>query len=260
MPGDLDLIRKAAVEGGEVALKARRRGLTIDYKSADNTPVTDADLAVDLFLKDALLGARPDYGWLSEETVDDPSRLAESLLFVVDPIDGTRAFMNGKPWFTVCIAVVRDGRPVAAVVHAPELGETYEAVLGGGARLNGAPIRASQTDDLAGCAMIGDARLFSERAWAEPWPAMRIESRNSVAYRMALVASGAADATVALSPKSDWDIAAADLIVLEAGGLVTDHRGEQFRYNQPVPRQPSLVCGAPAVHPLLLARVRSRNA
>lgn len=259
MTEELDLIRNAAIDAGEVALKARRDGLSIQYKSADNSPVTDADMAVDRLLKDELLGARPNYGWLSEETVDDLARLAQPVLFVVDPIDGTRAYMNNKPWFAVCIAIVQDGRPVAGVVHAPELGETYEAVLGGGARLNGEPIRASAIDDLAGCAMIGDARMFTEEAWAEPWPQMRIESRNSVAYRMALVASGKADATVALTPKSDWDIAAADLIVSEAGGCVTDHQGEQFSYNRRVPRHPALVCGAPAVHPLLLARVRART-
>lgn len=144
---------------------------------------------------------------------------------------------------------------MAAVVHAPELGETYEAAAGHGARLNGAPIQVSHTAAIEGCAMLGDARMFKSPQWPEPWPSMRVEARNSIAYRMALVASGAFDAAIALSPKGDWDLAAADLIVAEAGGLATDHLGRPFLYNQPVPRQPSLVCAGPTMHVLLLQRV-----
>lgn len=252
---DLALIVDAALEAGRVALKARAAGLTVEYKSADNSPVTNGDLEVDRLLKDALLGARPNYGWLSEETVDDPSRLAQPLLFVVDPIDGTRAYVEGKAWFTVCIAVVRDGRPVAAVVHAPELGDTYAAVAGGGATRNGEAIAPSDADALDGCAMVADTRLFAPERWPRAWPRMRIENRNSLALRMALVAAGAFDAALSLGAKSDWDLAAADLIATEAGALATDHAGRPFRYNRPVPRQPSLVCAGPRVHALLLERL-----
>jgi myo-inositol-1(or 4)-monophosphatase len=252
---DLKLICDAAEEAGRLALKARKAGLKVEYKSADNSPVTNADLEVDRLLKDALLGARPNYGWLSEETVDDPSRLGQPLLFVVDPIDGTRAYVDGKPWFTVCIAVVRDGRPVASVVHAPELEQTYAAVRGEGARLNGKAIGPSQTGILDGCAMVADARMFAPERWPRAWPQMRIESRNSLALRMCLVAAGEFDAALSLGPKSDWDLAAADLIATEAGALATDHAGRTFRYNQPVPRQPSLVCAGAKVHALLLERL-----
>lgn len=252
---DLKLIADAAQEAGLLALRARAAGLTVEYKSADNSPVTNGDLAVDHFLKDALLGARPNYGWLSEETVDDPSRLAQPLLFVVDPIDGTRAYVKGEAWFTVCIAVVRDGRPVAAVVHAPEIGDTYTATAGGGALRNGKPIRPSSTDILDGCAMVADTRLFAPERWPRAWPPMRIENRNSLALRMALVAAGEFDAALSLGKTSDWDLAAADLIATEAGALATDHAGRAFRYNQPVPRQPSLVCAGPKVHALLLERL-----
>jgi myo-inositol-1(or 4)-monophosphatase len=252
--GDLDLIREAALQGGRMALKGRAGGLKI-WSKPGGSPVTDADLAVDDYLRTTLLAARPDYGWLSEETADDPARLTKTRVFVVDPIDGTAAYLKGKAWFTVCIAVVEDGRPICAVVHAPELDETYEAVLGQGARLNGAPIHVSQTRSLEGAAMLGDARMFTDPRWPRPWPPMQVTSRNSIAYRMALVASGGYDAAVALSAKNDWDLAAADLIATEAGACVTDHHGRPFVYNRPVPQQPSLLCAGATLHRLILERV-----
>jgi myo-inositol-1(or 4)-monophosphatase len=251
---DLDLIRAAALEAGRLALEARAEGLKI-WSKPGGSPVTDADIAVDTLLKLRLKGARPNYGWLSEETVDDPARLDLRRLFVVDPIDGTAAYLKNKPWFTVCIAVVEDGQPVTAVVHAPELGETYEATLGGGARLNGAPIAPSDRIELEGCAMLGDARMFADQRWPTPWPAMRVESRNSIAYRMVQVACGAFDAALALTPKNDWDLAAADLICREAGACVGDHLGRPFVYNRPAPIQRSLLCAAPGLCQLILTHL-----
>lgn len=251
---DLDLIRGAALEAGRLALEARADGLKI-WSKPGGSPVTDADLAVDTLLKLRLLNARPNYGWLSEETADDPARLAIPRLFLVDPIDGTAAYIRNKPWFTVCIAVVEAGRPTVAVVHAPELGETYEATLGGGARLNGQPISPSDRTELEGAALLGDPRMFTDPRWPTPWPPMRVESRNSIAYRMVLVASGAFDAALALTPKNDWDLAAADLILSEAGAHISDHLGRPFTYNQPAPQQRSLLCAAPGLSELILQRV-----
>jgi myo-inositol-1(or 4)-monophosphatase len=218
--------------------------------------VTNADLAADALLKSRLMAARPDYGWLSEETVDDPARLASRRLFVVDPIDGTRAFAKGDPWWTVCVAVVEGSRPIAGVVFAPQLDEIYAAAHGSGATLNGAPIRVSNACVIEGCGMIGDPRLFRSERWADPWPTMRVEQRNSTAYRMCLVASGAADAAMTFGSKHDWDLAAADLIASEAGAYVGDHAGVPFAYNRVIPAQPSLVCAAPGLAPLILDRVR----
>ena len=250
---DLELIADAAEEAGALALKLFKAGLNIE-KKPDGTPVTDADLAVDAFLTERLRAARPDYAWLSEETADNTDRLSARRVFIVDPIDGTRAYMRGKPWWAVCIAVVRDGAPVAGVVHAAALGERYEAAAGAGATLNGRPIHASRTDRLEGARMLVDAAMFAHPAWREPWPAMTIESRNAVAYRMALVASGAFDAAVALSAKSEWDIAAAALIAAEAGAVVSDHKGASFAFNTPKARARSLICAAPGVYPLILAK------
>ena len=252
---DLDLIVDAAREAGELAGVLRRRGLEIQYKAGDSTPVTNADLAADALLTKRLRAARPDYGWLSEETADDPDRLTRKRLFVVDPIDGTRAFLNDKPWWAVSIAVVEGHRPTAGVVFAPQLAETYAATAGGGATLNGRPIRASDATVIEGAGMVADPRLFTLVHWPSPWPPMRVEQRNSTAYRMCVVASGAFDAAITLVQKHDWDLAAADLVATEAGCFVGDHTGAAFVYNRARPLQANLICAAPGLAPLILERV-----
>ena len=253
---DLELIRAAALEAGVLAMGYSERGEVRTWSKAGGSPVTNADIAVDTLLKQRLLEARPGYGWLSEETTDDEARLAARRVFVVDPIDGTIAFMKGRPWWAVCIAVVEDGAPVAGALYAPAVGEMYDALAGGGARLNGAPVMSSGRAALEGSALLADARTLRRPDWPQPWPEdMRIESRNSVAYRMALVASGAFDAVVALSSKCDWDLAAADLIAREAGAVSTDHLGRPFAYNLPSARKRSLVCAPPVLHRLILERV-----
>jgi myo-inositol-1(or 4)-monophosphatase len=252
---DLALIVEAAHAAGRLAASLREAGLSVELKDGAS-PVTNADLAADALLKETLQRARPDYGWLSEETADDRSRLAARRVFVVDPIDGTRAFLAGEPFWTVCVAVVEDGRPLAGVVVAPQLAESYAAAAGAGATLNGQLIRASGAGVLEGCGMIAHPRMFQHEEWPEPWPAMNVSRRNSTAYRLCLVASGAADATVTFAAKHDWDLAAAEVIATEAGGYVGDHMGRAFVYNAPIPVQPSLVCAAPALAPLILDRVR----
>lgn len=250
---DLELLRAAALEAGALALVMRDKGLKITSKSG-GSPVTDADLAVDALLRERLLADRPDYGWLSEETSDTPERLGRSRIFVADPIDGTAAYMKNRPWWCVALAVVEDGRPIAAIIHAPALNETFEAVRGGGARLNGQPIFASEVDTLEDASVLANASLLNGPEWREPWPPMRFDKRNSIAYRMALVAAGAFDAAIALTPKWDWDVAAGALIAEEAGARVSDHQGGGWVFNRPDPRQASLVCAAPALHPLILQR------
>lgn len=250
---DAELIRDAALEAGELAEARLRRGLKVKYKTG-GSPVTDADLAVDAFLTERLRAARPDYGWLSEETVDDPARLEAQRLFVVDPIDGTRAFAKNKPFWAVCIGVVSGSKVETGVVHAPALNETFEAVRGGPAVRNGEPVAASSTSVLENARILGDARMFAHPSWPTPWPSMRVESRNSIAYRMCLVADGRHDAAVALNIKHDWDVAAASLIAEAAGAIVTDHKGRNYVFNKPSPNQASLVCAAPGLHRLILER------
>src|ERR1700743_1661614 len=152
--------------------------------------------------------------------------------------------MKGRPHFTVCVAVVRGDRPIVGAVYNPMLDEFYAATDGGGATLNDKTIHVSSRDALEGCKMLGDRTMFVHPAWNEapsrPWPPMEIETRNSIAYRMVLVASGAFDATLALSAKRDWDMAAADLIVREAGGIVTTQDGHIPPHNGDQATQPPL--------------------
>lgn len=240
---DLALLESAVREAGGIA----RQFFGTDYKrwsKAGGSPVTEADLAVDKFLRERLLAARPGYGWLSEESTDNPARLTKRQVFVVDPIDGTIAFLKSRPHFTICAAIVTDERPGAGAVYNPMSDELYSAREGGGARRNGQPIHVSARAALEGCAMLGDRTQLS----VAPWPAMHVQNRNSVALRMALVADGSADAAVSLSAKRDWDLAAADIIVCEAGGTVTDLCGAPLRYNRPDALQPGLIASGPGMH------------
>jgi myo-inositol-1(or 4)-monophosphatase len=252
---DLALALEAATEAGAVAMRYFGAPMDVRDKSYNN-PVSEADLAIDALLKTRLLAARPDYGWLSEETIDDMSRLSADKVWVIDPIDGTRAFIKAKPHFTVCIGLLDRGKAVVGVVFNPATGEMFEATKGGGARLNGVTMEPSTTDILADCAMLGDPAMFKHPAWPTPWPDMDVVSRNSIAYRMCLVAAGHYDGAIALSAKSDWDLAAAAVIVSEAGAIATTHEGEAFAFDHATPLQKSLVVAGKPLHPLLIERVK----
>lgn len=250
---DYALLKTAAREAGELALTYFRKSIIVKRK-IDGSEVSEADLALDVALKLALHAPRPDYGWLSEETEDDAERLQSSRVWMVDPIDGTNAFLRHVPEWTVSAALVEDGRPVLGAVFNPATGEFFHAMRGKGAFLNDEPIAASEKSTLDGALLIASGGLFKKKIWKEPWPEVKTQWVNSVAYRLALVACGRADATISLSNKSEWDLAAAALLVEEAGGLVTDHHGEAHRYNRPSPRFPSLVASGKALHPLLIER------
>ncbi|MBN9530945.1 MAG: 3'(2'),5'-bisphosphate nucleotidase CysQ [Alphaproteobacteria bacterium] len=245
---DLDLLMAATREGGALALDHFKAGVTPWDKKPDD-PVSEADLAVDRLLHERLQGARSDYGWLSEESVDDPRRLDCARVWVVDPIDGTRAFVARRPEFCVCAALVEQGEPVLAAVFNPATDEFFAAVRGQGATLNGRPIHASGRDDLNAARLLASkSRHFSSPAWQEAAPGASFSYRNSIAYRMVLVAAGRFETAISLTPKSDWDIAAADLIVREAGARATTATGAAFRYNQPRPVHPNVITSGPGVH------------
>jgi myo-inositol-1(or 4)-monophosphatase len=252
---DLKVMRAAANAAGDIARKFFKTDLK-QWDKGKNDPVSEADIAIDQYLQQTLLEARPEYGWLSEETEDDAARLTKSFVWVVDPIDGTRAFLKGKPHFTICIAVVKDGKPQTAVVFNPITQEFFHAIDGAGAYLNGEPIRVSQTKALENCLMLGDEGMFKHPFWERPWPEMQIDTRNSVAYRMVLVAAGQHDAMLALNWKSDWDLAAADLIVREAGGYSTLHTGAELIYNLSEAKHRSIVAAGPALHKRILDRIQ----
>jgi myo-inositol-1(or 4)-monophosphatase len=250
---DRDLLVAAVREAGAIAREGYASASKSWEKSKGN-PVTETDLAVDRFLNERLRAARPDYGWLSEETADTPERLGARRVFIVDPIDGTLAFIKREAEFTVCAAAIEDGAPTAAVIYNPITNEMFAAAQGLGATLNGATIRVSGRSELEGCRMLVARDVISHPAWPTPWPPMDIGKRASIAYRMALVANGTHDAMMALSSKCEWDSAAGALIVIEAGGMATTHAGAALAFNQPQPTHRSLVCAGPALHRAIMAR------
>lgn len=250
---DFRLLKETAQAAGKLAYSYFRKDLAVQLK-LDGTEVSEADLAVDTLLKSMLLGGRPNYGWLSEETEDDPNRLEQRSVWMVDPIDGTNAFVRHIPEWTISAALVQEGKPVLSAVFNPATNEFFHAIRGGGAFLNDAPIKVSRRDMLEGALFIASGGLFKKRIWKEPWPGVESQWVNSVAYRLSLVAAGRADATVSLSAKCEWDLAAGVLLIEEAGGLVTDHHGHAFRFNLPIPRFPSLVAAPPELHAELIKR------
>jgi myo-inositol-1(or 4)-monophosphatase len=250
---DLALLDEAVREAGSIVRKIASAP-SKTWTKPDGSPVTEADLAVNKFLNERLRTARPDYGWLSEESEDDQARLLAKRVFVIDPIDGTVAFVRRRPHFTICAAVVEDGIPVAAAVYNPMLNENFTATKGAGAWLNGQPIRVNDRQDLEGSHVLASKAVFEDPRWN--WPPLEQDNRNSAAYRLVLVASGAFDATISLTAKHDWDVAAAELIVTEAGGVVTTHDGKALRYNRPVPIQASAVGAGPALHRTILEHLK----
>jgi len=252
---DLALLADAARAAGAL-LKSRFGEPVKTWSKGAAGPVTEVDLAVDALLKERLRGARPDYGWLSEETTDTSERLAARRIFIVDPLDGTIAFLKGWPEFCVSIAVAEEGAAVAGVVFNPITDQFFAAWRGGGATCNGAPVSASGADQVEGARMIGSAAFYGDARWPIPWPPVSATKVHALAYRLALIAGGAHDGLVALGFKNDWDLAAGALLVEEAGGRVTDPFGAPFRFNQPLPRQAGAVAAGRSLHPLLIDRVR----
>ena len=252
-----DRLASAVREAGALALHMFR-GRPASWIKGASSPVSEADLAVDALLRERLLAIR-DAGWLSEESEDEPARLQRAEVWVVDPIDGTRAYLAGLAEWVIAAALVRFGRPLVAALYAPVSDELFLSVAGGGATLNGAPIRASTGDQLAGATFSGAKRRLDSLAAVEPRivTAPRIPS---LALRLARVATGALDGTFAAPNSHDWDLAAADLLVHEAGGLVTSLTGESLIYNRPDPVHGALVAAGRARHQLLLGLIRDRLA
>lgn len=255
LEADLALIADAARRAGHLSLHWLAKGAKRWDKSPNN-PVTEADLACNDLLLDVLRGARPDYGWLSEETKDNAADRSQQRVFVVDPIDGTLAFVRGESGFCVSVAVIEEGRPIAGAVYNPNFDALLTARKGGGAQLNGAPVSVTDAPSLA-CGMIGQKDVFA-RANVQHWPEIRLIDAvpNAMAWRLSLVAAGEWDATVALNDKSDWDLAAASLIIEEAGGVVTDRAGRPLVFNRESVIQKGAVAAGAERHPLIMERLR----
>lgn len=229
---DLELITGAAREAGRVALTFFGQSPEVWWKNEGQSPVSAADFAANDVLSKLLRSARPGYGWLSEETDDDPSRLDRDTVFVVDPIDGTRAFIAGKQTWCVSVAVVHRGLPVAGVLVAPALGEEFTAVVDGPALKNGmaVSVRLPQAWDKLRVATAQDMLSGLGRDFRSG--VERVEHIPSLAYRLAMVADGRIDATLVKRNSHDWDLAAADLILARAGGRLVDLDGHDLLYNR----------------------------
>ncbi len=246
LSADADLLVAACREGGEIALSYFRRDPRAWNKDG-GSPVSEADLAVDRHLRTLLTAARPDYGWLSEETADDPDRLGRTRVFVVDPIDGTRAFLRGDIEWTVSLAVVEAGRPIAAALLQPVTGTLWRATVGGGAVRDGAPIAVAGGTDFD-AARISGPRMYLDRPQMREFAFSERRFVPSLALRIALVADGRLDVAYGSGNANDWDLAAADLLVQEAGGRFTVPSGEPPRYNRAVPRHPPLVAASAGLY------------
>jgi myo-inositol-1(or 4)-monophosphatase len=259
---DLDCVAQserlvaALREAGQVAL-ATFRGPLRHWTKGKQSPVCEADIAVNELLQARLLGQTPGYGWLSEETRDDSARMAAPLTWIVDPIDGTRAYIAGRPDWSISAALVADGRPIAAALFAPVSGEMFCAIAGEGAMLNGVPIKVSPGNELDGARVAGPQRYLQHFKAISPGlvPVAKI---HSLALRLSRVAQGQIDVALASANSHDWDLAAADLLVHEAGGAITTLSGQRLIYNQPVPVHGALLAAGGGRHPRLVALVRDR--
>lgn len=252
---DLALLCEAAEEAGRIAARFWRAKPRQWEKGGGAGPVTEADIAVDRMLRGRLLAARPDYGWLSEESEDDPARLGAGRTFIIDPIDGTRAFIAGDKGFAHALAVVEGGRVIAAVVFLPMAGKLYAAARGAGARLNGQPIRASARTELEGASVVAAGHALAAAHWPRGAPRLDRHFRASLAHRICLVADGSFDVTLSFRPVWEWDAAAGCLIALEAGAAATGARGEPPHFNAPTPVIPGLLVAPPILHEAMLARM-----
>ena len=246
---DLTLLIDAARRAGEVA--TQYSGATVGWRDKEDGagPVTEADLAVNRMLEDRLRAARPDYGWLSEETEDDLQRLDLARVFIVDPIDGTRSFMEGSGTWAHALAVAEHGVVKAAVVYLPMRGLLYAAAAGRGATLNDTPIRVSDRARLTGANILGAKPNFRPEFWRDGnVPDVTRSYRPSLAYRLSVVAEGRFDAMLTLRPSWEWDIAAGDLILQEAGATTSNREARPLLFNNAIPKVNGVVAANPALH------------
>lgn len=244
MISDLNLAKEAAVDAGAVILNYYKADYEIKEKGYHN-PVTTADHAADNRIKEILTEACPDYGWLSEETVDSPDRLDKDRVWVVDPLDGTKEFIEGVPNFVVSIALVENGAPIVGVLYNPVTGELFTAAKGEGAFLNGESIHCITKENVADMVIL-NSRSETRRGLWDPYDGTfgELKAIGSVAYKLGLTAAGKADIFASLRPKNEWDICAGNCIINEAGGKLIDLKGNDVIFNQEKTLiEPGLIAG-----------------
>jgi myo-inositol-1(or 4)-monophosphatase len=244
----LDQVISVVRDAGRAILEVRASTELGERDKGSQGPVTLADHAADFLLRDALPQLRP-AAWLSEETADDPVRLDHDQVWIVDPLDGTKEFIAGLPEFAISVGLVNKGRCVLGVIHQPVTGQTWWAEQGGGAYLDGKPVRAEEGHTLLASRSETRGGEFSSMTdWA-------ITPIGSIALKLAYVASGNGSVTISRGPKWEWDVCAGALIVAEAGGQCTDMFGGAFNFNKPHPKVRGVVAGAPNASAVMLAQL-----
>ncbi|APB34698.1 Inositol-phosphate phosphatase [Gloeomargarita lithophora Alchichica-D10] len=249
MVRELAVLESALRQAGAAVCQVVETGLKTTYKTGDD-PLTEADLAANRVLQAALLGAFPTDGWLSEETQDQPQRLGQQRVWVVDPIDGTRELVQGIPEYALSVALVVDGQPCLGGVYNPAQEELFLGQIGAGVTCNGLPVGAGHP--LGAMPVVLASRSEVRRGtWQRFEGQMTIRVVGSIAYKLAQVAAGRADATFSLSPKHEWDVAGGVALVLAAGGVVITAAGQALEFNQMPPLLPSILATTPAAEAIM---------
>ena len=252
---DFSAVIAAVGEAAALAMRPWRDGAIPAAKvweKSKGDPVSEIDLAVDALLKERFAAILPEAAWLSEETVDDPVRLAAQRVWLVDPIDGTRDYIKGRSGWCVSVALVDNGVPVFAVMAAPAQAKLWVAKAGEGVTCNGERLSASARRDFAGSRVPTDALSPVDHDLTI------VEKPNSIAMRMTMVACDRADLVATLRWGHEWDVAAAHLVAQEAGAVVTNALGQPILYNKPEPKDFGLICSAPGIHAAAVARLAER--
>jgi len=244
MNSDLHIAENAAIEAGIIIMNYYKTDYEIRDKGYHN-PVTTADHAADSRLKEILMVARPNYGWLSEETVDSPERLSKDRVWVVDPLDGTKEFIEGVPNFVVSIALVENGDPIVGVLYNPVTKETFTAAKGEGAFLNGKSIFCTAKENVSEMVILNSRSETRRGLWKSYGNTFgELKAIGSVAYKLGLTAAGQADIFASLRPKNEWDICAGNCIINEAGGKLIDLKGNRVIFNREKTLiEPGLIAG-----------------
>ncbi|WP_375281113.1 3'(2'),5'-bisphosphate nucleotidase CysQ [Pseudooctadecabacter sp.] len=252
---DLDLLIAAARQSGDIARGYFNAAPEVWEKSDGQGPVTEADLHVNRQLEADLQAARPDYGWLSEETEDGAARQATDRQFIIDPIDGTRAFIEGSKDWAHSLAIAEEGRIIAGVVYLPMRNALYAAAEGQGATLNGAPITVLDDKPINTATLLTTKPTVDPAHWTAGVPQFKRTFRSSLAFRLALVAEGRFDGMLTFRPTWEWDVAAGSLIVTEASGHATTKDGQAPRFNNQHPQINGMVA-AGGIHPQIMTALK----
>lgn len=242
-------IALAATQAAGTVIRGYYRSVYEAWDKKPDNPITTADLEADALLRERLTAATPDFGWLSEETRDTRERLGRRFLWVVDPLDGTKEFIEGLDQFAVSVALVGDCQPLLGVVHNPATGEMIAGIVGAGLTYNGEPagIMGERTQ-ARGARVLASNTEVRRGMWDPYLELFDVVEVGSAAYKLGRIAAGLSDAYISLNPKNEWDVCAGVALVLAAGGQVSDLDDRPLRFNQETTRVNGVVAANPALH------------